>query len=319
MMTMGAPVPRAGFWLALVLIAQWTGVVPLGAASAQLGVEVPPYSAAQPDAPPVTRGNLLQSERFWPYRVQLIEPWSAGEGTSSIPKGVLGVLVRVEGEGVARIDFGREGIHDVLVEATDLVARANRIRLGESDKLAPNFVHKIGTRLVDSSGEAPRNHRFADLMPPKVFLAVFADPRDQGFSGLAKALRSLRDREGLQTILFAQGRHPSGPLHQKLAGLDWRVPFVFDHMAEAYARSLRGAEAPIPAVMLQSPEGRVLFRSVWAPGETREALEAAIEGALGGGDADAAVASPRDSSGSSQPRSDGSPETAGSAAERSGG
>ena len=64
----------------------------------------------------------------------------------------MGVLIRVEASGLARIDFGRDGLYEVPVGATDLVERANRIRTGELRKMAPNFVLAIGPRLVDSAG-----------------------------------------------------------------------------------------------------------------------------------------------------------------------
>jgi len=254
-----------------------------GAVLARPGLEVPRYEASVPEAPPVTERNLLESERFWPYRVELPQAWSPGEGGESIPAGVLGVLIRVEPDGKARVDFGRHGVHEVPVSRTDLVGRANGVRTGARDKLAPNFVHAIGTRLADPSGEALREMPFARVFEPRAFLAVFADPASEEFAALAAALRPLQDREGLGFVLFPQGRHPDARLHRKLAELDWRVPFVLDHLAESYTRSLRSPEAPLPALVLQTPEGRVLFEAGWDPGTTRGPLEAAIGQALAEG------------------------------------
>ena len=90
--------------------------------------------------------------------------------------GNVGVLIRVEASGVARIDFGRDGLHEVPVAKTDLVERANRIRTGEAEKLAPNFLLAIGPRLVDSAADALRPLPYAAVAEQRGFLCVFADP-----------------------------------------------------------------------------------------------------------------------------------------------
>ena len=89
----------------------------------------------------VTEQNLLASERYWPYHVALTKPFQA------LRPGTTGVLIRVESSSVARIDFGRDGLFEVPVAATDLVARANRVQRGELAKRAPNFVFALGPRL----------------------------------------------------------------------------------------------------------------------------------------------------------------------------
>jgi len=271
-------------WIQMAAVAAmgglFAGAMPAGDALARPGLEVPHYDASAPEAPPVTQENLLESERFWPYQVELLREWSPAGGGKSVPAGVLGVLVRVEAGGRARVDFGREGVHEIPVARTDLVERANRVRKGALDKLAPNFVHAIGTRLADPSGERLRAMPFARVFEPRAFLAVFADPASEEFAALAAALRPLQDREDLGIVLFPQGRHPDERLHRKLAELDWRAPFVLDHLAESYIRSLRSPEEALPALVLQTPEGRVLFEATWHLGAASEPLEAAIEQAL---------------------------------------
>lgn len=274
--------------------------VSAGAASPQRSGDLPEYHPEEPDAPAVTEESLLENDGFWPYRVALTRDWAPAVDEDSLSEGVIGVLVRVEPGGTARIDFGRDGVHEVPIGATDVVERANAVRLGERDKLAPNFVHAIGPRLVDSSGEQPRNEPFEEVYEPKAFLAVFADPSAEGFAELARALAPLQEREGLATILFAQGRHPAEELHAKLAELDWRIAHVFDHMAEGYTRSLRSSDRPLPELMLQTPDGRVLHRSAWSArsGEEGEAslagLRTALEDFLGSAPATAAAPAPEE-------------------------
>lgn len=238
--------------------------------------DLPEYSASDPSAAAITAHNLLASERFWPYRVSLTRAWKPAGGGTTLDAQTVGVLIRVEDAGGARIDFGRNGLHEVPVDATDLLARANEIRLGKLDKTAPNFVLAIGPRLVDSRSTPIRPLPIDALTGRQRFLAVFADPASPEFAELAKALGPLRERPGLETIFFPQGRVADAVVHERLAALGWTVPFVFDHLSEAYTPSLLGDGAALPALTLQTDEGRLLYRGAWGPNSAAE-LTAALD------------------------------------------
>jgi hypothetical protein len=244
-------------------------------ARAQPESNVLEYRAEDAKAAVVSERNLLASERFWPYQVALARPWAPPGGTEPLVPGVAGVLIRVEESGAARIDFGRDGLFEVPVGATDLIERANRVRLGEADKMAPNFVLDVAPRLAEPAGAAPRPFGLREALTRRAFLCVFADPSAPGFSELAAALAPLADRAGVLTILFAQGDHPDPRLAERLRSLGWPTPFVLDHLAEAYTRSLLPEAMPPPALLLVSPEGRLLFQRPWRP-DVRPALEAAF-------------------------------------------
>lgn len=224
--------------------------------------------------PTVSERNLLASERYWPYHVALVKP------LAPLKAGSTGVLIRVEASGLARVDFGRDGLHEVPVAATDLVERANRVRRGELLKKAPNFVLALGPRLVDTSSATPIPYSFERAGEQRGFLTVFADPEAEGFGALAKALAPLAEREGVLTILLPQGEHPDPEVYESLRAAGWHVPFVYSHLTGPYTRSLLPAGAARPALMLQTPEGRVLFQSEWKPGVMPE-LTAALDAALG--------------------------------------
>lgn len=239
--------------LALALVAVWGAV----------GCERP--GAGNPEASAaVAEANLLANERFWPYQVALARD------------GSVGVLIRVEAGGVARVDFGRDGTREVPVEETDLVERANAVRLGRLEKLAPNFTLAIGPRLLDPAGDELAPLPFPAALEKRGFLCVFADPGAAELADLARALAPLSGRHGVLTILFPQGEHPDAAVRETLRGLGWAVPFVRDHLAEAYTRTLLREGTSLPALLLQTPEGRVVFQSGWRPGASAE-LEAALE------------------------------------------
>jgi hypothetical protein len=238
------------------------------------------YLPADPGAPPVTRENLVASERFWPYHVELPQPWQPPGAERPLRAGTRGVLVRVESSGAARIDFGRNGVHQVPVESTDLIQRANGVRLGEEDKIAPNFVHAIGPRMLQSDSPQPVPVPFPRTFAPPGFLAVFADPGGEGFAELAAALGPLHERHGVWTVLFPQGGHRDPQVHQRLRSLEWEVPFVRDFLSLGYTRSRLREGTPIPAVVLETREGRLVFESSWEAGVATK-LEAALDEAFG--------------------------------------
>src|SRR5262245_33793509 len=158
--------------------------------------------AKRADAGEVTAKNLLESERYWPYHVVTVQPWKPMDAEKPLAKGTRGVLIRVEPSGLARIDFGRNGIYEVPVSATDLIAAANQVRRGKTEKDFPNFVLAIGPRLVDTptmqtiDPDKTAQHR--------VFLCAFADPAAEGFGELLKSLDSLPASPEAMSLLFPQ-------------------------------------------------------------------------------------------------------------------
>lgn len=215
---------------------------------------LPELHAADPSAAVVSARTLLASERFWPYQAALVRPWE------SLPKGALGVVIRIEPGERARLDFGRDGLFDLPVAATDLVERSNQVRSGALEKRAPNFLLAIGPRLLDSRSEGARAFPYEEAAASRLFLCVFADPWRKDFGGLAAALAPLVGRPGLQTILFPLSHRPDSQVSGQLRAMKWTQPFVYAHLSEPYVRSLLDPATPRPAVLLQTAEGRVLFQ-----------------------------------------------------------
>jgi hypothetical protein len=224
------------------------------------------YRAADPNAPPVTQRSLIASERFWPYRVVLTRAWQPPGRPRPIASGEAGVLVRIdEKTGLARIDFGGPGVYEVPVERTDLIDSANRIRLGDLGKIAPNFITAFGPRLIDTAADTPQSVKPEELLERSGFLCVFADPSSDAFPELVKALAPLADHRGVTTVLFPQGKNSDRDVWQRLHALDWKVPYVYAHLSAGYTDSLLPAKTQIPVVQLQTREGRLLLQTGWSP------------------------------------------------------
>jgi hypothetical protein len=185
------------------------------------------------------------------------------------------VLIRVEPGGYARLDFGRDGLARVPLSATDLVARANDVRLGRAEKPAPNFLWAIGARLVDSTAENVRAFPFEDAASHTAFLCVFADPWKREFAGLVTALEPVTRRAGVQTILFPQSQRPDSQVAGQLRAMKWTPPFVYAHLSEPYTESLLDDPKALPAVLLVTADGRVLHQERLSRDSARR-LEAAL-------------------------------------------
>jgi hypothetical protein len=213
----------------------------------------------------VSDANLLANEQWWPYRVQLREPWPVPGGGEPLPERMMGVLIRVEPSGNLRIDFGKRGKYEIPPGKTDIAERANQIRLGKAHKEAPNFVYAIRDRMVDPEGESVRGLPPERLDGTPGFLCVYADPAAADFEALARALAPLSTRDGVMTILFPQGTHADEAIFERLHALEWKVPFLYDFLSEPYTRTLVPDGTPFPYVMLQTSEGRVLLQGAWNP------------------------------------------------------
>lgn len=237
-------------------------------------MELPEYSAQGAAAPEVTLASLFASERFWPYQATLIEPWPVGQRT--IDAGLSGVLIRVEADGFARIDFGRDGLHCVPVAHTDLVHQANRVRRGETEKSAPNFLLAMGSRLIDSAAAKLQPFDLETAGRARFYLCVFAPVEGEALEKIAAALKSLPVRPDCLTVWFPFSQTADAIVRERLHALDWKVPFVYDHLAETYAASLLSDGCTPPAVLLVSDEGRLLFETAWT-GSTAADLAAALE------------------------------------------
>jgi hypothetical protein len=251
-------------------------VLALAAASARAGQDLAPYAVARPEAEPITSATLFESDPFWPTLVTLREPFRPFAATGELAAGLSGVLVRVETEALARVDFGSDGVLDVPVAKTDLVEAANAVRRGELAKTAPNFALMIGPRLSDTRDERPRGFPFHEAAEQHGFLSVFADPTSPQFEAIARALAPLADHPRVLTVLFPQGRHPDARVFAQLRELGWGAAFVLAHLSEPYTRVLlREGQAP-PFVTLQTADGRIQLASGWradAAPAIRDALE----------------------------------------------
>ena len=233
------------------------------------------YTAADPAAAEVRLDNLYASEHYWPHQIQLVEDWKPPGWEGEFGWG-MGVLLRVREDGALRVDFARFGKHWIPAEVTDVVQRANAIRLGSGHKFGPNLLISLKNRLLDPSGKTLREIP-NDLMERRLFLLVFADPRAADFSEIARSLAPLAEESEVEVVLLPQGGHSDAHVYKACYDAGWRGSFLLDRFSPAYSEGLLDDAAQPPFLQLATPEGRLVWSSPWtaaAPAIVRERLGA---------------------------------------------
>lgn len=227
----------------------------------------------------ITAANVYEHEKDWPAIVALTQEWTPPGEERVLQKGYQGALVRVTAEGDPRIDFGRHGKHVVPSYRTDLVEAANAVREGRAFKGGPNFLRQIGTRLVDSESDVMRPVKSVDVAGFDAYLCVFADPTTEEFRTLAGRLSRATADTNIQSILFPQslGREDLHVVKERLGAAEWRVPFAYPHLSEDYTQSILGLDAKTPALLLVSPEGRILYSASLDEDVDLDGIRAAVE------------------------------------------
>lgn len=225
----------------------------------------------------ITRANLFDHESDWPYRVALSRSWKpAGhDGDFGWGEGTLGVLTRFDEVRGVKIDFGRFGVHWVPIDATDVVARANQIRTGELEKLAPNLAVALNHRLLDPTERTLREARDDLFLVPKDdYILVFADPAEASFAKVALATRRWAALPNAIVVLIALNERPDAHVYKFCYDAGFRGTFLMATYAAPNASAYLEPGAKPPVVQLRTAEGRVRFEAPWTPNlaETIERL-----------------------------------------------
>jgi hypothetical protein len=243
-----------------------------------LALCIPFAAAAAPGGDEaIDETDLAARDAHWPLHVTLARPWSPRSGARALPAGVPGVLIRVEPTGdVARIDFGRDGVHTVPLEETDLVAEAERVRTGVRERSAPNFVATVGPALMDAAVDPPRLLETSRAASQRGFLCLFANPADARLAEVAAPLRAALRQRDVLAVLFPADPLPDAALRARLLELEWPIAFVRVPLSRPYARAFLPDAAGWPYAMLLSPQGRVHFQGDLGPealADLRSSLE----------------------------------------------
>lgn len=236
------------------------------------------FNIADPSAHEINDSNFLESERFWPFHIQFTGDQTDGGSQKMPPVGAMGVLLFFGEDGHSlTADFGRDGIFKLPVGATDLIEGANHNRLVPHAKKAPNLVLRYGNKLVDAQSPTLIPFRYPVGKRFDAWIIFIADPLSLEFAQMAEAFKHVSPNQGAIMPIFV----PIGSMEDKqvlelLQTLEWSGPFVYKYLASAYLPGLSLSGITPPAVIVSSPEGRLIYAGNWSP-ETVPAIEEKLQ------------------------------------------
>jgi hypothetical protein len=208
-------------------------------------------------ATPITASNIYEHSELWPFYVQ-VDTEAAGLKAGG---GFPAVLNRIDVDGSALIDFGRDGLHSVSLVNTDVIDRANQIQQGLQIKELPNLIRYTTNMFVDYSEDGESSLRASDdLQQAKCLLIVYCDQSVLQDQAQVAALHSLKDHVrtlgGYELFIPTRLAFYDAIVEGDLKDINMMVP----HMSIAHVKSLGHAPALDGAVtcVLIDTEGKIL-------------------------------------------------------------
>ena len=133
--------------------------------------------------------EVFENSDLWPLRASVLEEANLGGGFP-------GVVIRIEPDGSALIDFGREGIVSKDIDETDILESASLIHSGERVKELPNFVYYTANMFVRHLGsEENLGISPEQMLQHDGLVLVYVNAETvEGASDLVAGLRSLNEQ-----------------------------------------------------------------------------------------------------------------------------
>jgi len=211
----------------------------------------------------LTGEELVLNSDWWPPFVSLAADFSvSGDRDIEIPAGTRGVMVRVEADEVI-LDFGRNGVHRVPIEQTDLVVQAaERKAQGTLDSalFADAMFNKF---FLLKDGEAAQCSR-ADFGDSRYFLILYTRLASDRGDAVREAVEGLMSSsevgsKDLSVVLVTFDESERELLDAaKAKQIHW--PIMFHFLNRAYLNTLHHGASGDPTLALIDRNGRLLAR-----------------------------------------------------------
>lgn len=249
----------------------------LSLSSLLLAAAIPGFAAAASEQT-ITAANLMEHEGAWPLQVWTTKEWASPDGVTTLKARKIGILYRVNDDGTVRLDFAAGGIHELPIDHTDVVERANAVAQGRRTKMAPNIITILGNRVLDGEAPVELPVTVGDFQGVRGFVHLVADPRSEGFAAIAQALRGVHGKYGVRTVVYPLGDPSNKETLELLRASQWRGLFVRPDLADAYRLGL-SSHGEQPRVVVTTSNGRLLLDRAW-DGDAKAAIDAALEQAF---------------------------------------
>jgi hypothetical protein len=208
---------------------------------------------------------LAWRSEWWPYKVELREPFSPGEGKRTIPAGTDAVLVRVEGR-EALLDFGRNGIHRLGFEQTDLLLRAlARSREPVDFKGLGVFTGVMFNKFFRVENGRARSNREWDFAGKRYLVLLYVEVGSEDgerFVTVVNRHREAADEslDDVEHVLIPYDRGED-ELLEAVRARAFEGPVMYHFIAPGYTRSFQHGAGEEPTAVVIDHNGRIL----WGP------------------------------------------------------
>lgn len=220
----------------------------------------------------VSLEEFLDDSELWSFHVKVDPERIAPElrMAASFPA----ILLRVEG-GKALVDFGRDGVHQIPIEHTNLLEAAVRIKSGEAELDLPNFTRYTTNIFIRRNDKGNYRPYAIDLYASTPhYMIVYGDARlveDEAiYEGVERLFETVVSKGGLG-LTMPTSHSFYAPAMAK--GVDWMMPFAHSRIAFVDALYHHPDKEALTLVYVDA-YGRVIERAVYAYENAAEGLAA---------------------------------------------
>ena len=183
----------------------------------------------------VTSDTIYEHSELWPFYVKV----DSKAAELKVGGAFAGILNRIDADDFAWIDFGRDGLHRVLLEHTDILEDATQIKKGAVVKELPNFVRSTTNMFVQYRGPSDASLLpSADLQSADFLLVTYCPESWLKEASLVEFLTeltgSVRDRNVLELFVATDVRFYNTIVECELRDINMMLP----HMAIAQVKAL---------------------------------------------------------------------------------
>ncbi|NBD38230.1 MAG: hypothetical protein GVY10_06650 [Verrucomicrobia bacterium] len=206
---------------------------------------------------------LLGKSDYWPPKVRVTAISDSGD---TLGTGARGVLIRIEEDPLtAVVDFGRNGIHRLAIDQTDVRVRAKAVKAGEIKKVRPNYLAMLGPpKLFRSKDGKMTAVSSAETKDWKGFLFIYIGKEESDWESLGRLLQEDKTQiqaHGLQPVLFPLYRTNDREMFKTVRDKTLPVAIMHDFLSHSFIKVLQHEPGEGPLFVATDLNGKVFAES----------------------------------------------------------